>query len=89
MLYRTACMTVAMIMIAGLSGCESLLQENWGRSYETALHQQILNPQAEQNLAPVEGLDGPSAERNMEQYQKGEKQDKKSSSSIGVLTVQK
>ncbi|MEJ2660728.1 MAG: hypothetical protein P8Z73_08400 [Desulfobacteraceae bacterium] len=60
-------------LIAGaivLSGCTgpSMLDQNWGRSVETARYNQTLNPQAGQNLEPVEGLDGHSAENALEAY---------------------
>ena len=41
---------------------ETAIDLNWGRSYETAKYKQILNPDAGQNLDPVEGLDGTAAE---------------------------
>ena len=74
-------------MIAALSiyaGCsngnisireESLLEENWGRSFESAKYNQILNPEARKKESPVEELDGQAAQQTMEQYRKsfGEK----------------
>ena len=73
--------TLIGVMITALSflwGCggsigqkETMLDKNWGRSFETAKHNQILNPEAEKNLEPVEGLDGQASEGNMEQYIKG------------------
>ena len=70
-------------MIAALSiyaGCsngniaireESLLEENWGRSFESAKYNQILNPEAGRKEAPVKELDGQAAQQTVEQYRKG------------------
>lgn len=56
--------------VAGLFGCaetatgrQSRLDRNWGRAFESALYSQILNPEAGKNLEPVEGIEGPVAER--------------------------
>ena len=47
---------------------ETLLERNWGRSYETANYVQLLNPDAEKNLDPVLGLDGTASEYNVGKY---------------------
>ena len=84
---RFISLTAMIAMIAGLSiyvGCsngnisireESLLEENWGRSFESAKYNQILNPEARKKESPVEELDGQAAQQTMEQYRKsfGEK----------------
>jgi hypothetical protein len=62
---------------------------NWGRSFEAAKHNQTLNPDADKNLEPVEGIDGPAAERIMREYTEGGKEKQKSGSGLGVLTIQK
>ena len=49
---------------------ESLLDRNWGRSYETANYMQLLNPDAEKNLEPVVGLDGNASDLNVDKYRK-------------------
>ena len=69
------------IILAGLiaalsisSGCGTAmprLEKNWGDSYESAKLSQIANPEAEENLDPVVGLDGVAAEINTEKYRKG------------------
>ena len=41
---------------------ESLLDKNFGKSFETAKEKQILDPNGRDNLKPVSGLDGESAE---------------------------
>ena len=43
---------------------------NWGRSYEMAKYNQILNPEAGENLDPVEGVPGPVAETTVVKYEK-------------------
>ena len=74
-------------LIAGLgmfSGCggsspyieqESLLDKNWGRSYESAKYNQMLNPDAGKNLEPVTGMDAQAAEGTTEKYRKGFKEE--------------
>jgi hypothetical protein len=85
---------VGAAIAAGILGCQqhtlnqqSLLDQNWGRSFEAARTNQILNPEAGNSLAPVEGLMGPAAERVMGGYIGGEKQQQKSSSEFGVWTI--
>ena len=48
---------------------ETLLDKNWGRSFEEAKYNQILNPGAQKKLAPVIGLDGAAARRNLKKYE--------------------
>ena len=48
---------------------QTLLERNWGRSFEEAKYNQILNPDAQQNSAPVIGLDGAAARRNLKKYE--------------------
>ena len=50
---------------------ESLLDQNWGRSFESAKYNQILNPEAGKNEQPVDELDGQAAQQTVEQYRKG------------------
>ena len=47
---------------------DSTLNKNWGRSFESAKYNQILNPEAGKNLEPVTGLDGVSSENNSNKY---------------------
>jgi hypothetical protein len=69
MIKKTIALTIAGAMLAFFTGCsssgpvyeETLLDKNWGRSVESAKYNQILNPDAGKNLAPVEGLDGKAA----------------------------
>jgi len=56
------------LMVSACSGTETLLQRNWGKSYETATYNQILNPDADKNLKPVDSLDGQAAENDLQRY---------------------
>ena len=101
MLSKITVIAMAALLTIGILGCskgnvsnplgpeESQLDKNWGRSFEAAKHNQTLNPEAEKNLKPVEGLQGPAAEKIMEGYTKDAFQEKKErpSSAFGVLTV--
>jgi hypothetical protein len=83
--------------IAGLIGCtqnvsekksiDSLLDRNWGRSFESAKYNQTLNTDAGKIANPVEGLEGPVGERIMEGYMKGGDPKKKPPTEFGVVTI--
>ena len=68
-----------LFMIAVSSGCatysswegQTEIKENWGKSYALAKEQQILNPDAEENLTPVEGLEGQVGDRIFKGYSSG------------------
>lgn len=66
---------IAIGLIAALSvfsGCgATLLDKNWGKSFESAKSNQILNPEAGQNLDPVAGLEGQAAEGVLGTYRDG------------------
>ncbi len=66
---------IAIGLIAALSvfsGCgATMLDKNWGKSFESAKSNQILNPEAGKNLEPVVGLDGQAAEITLGTYRKG------------------
>ena len=66
---------------------ETLLDKNWGRSYETAKYNQILNPDASKNLKPAVDLDGQAANNNVEKYQDSFKE-KGSQETINILKLQ-
>ena len=70
----TRCLII-IVMIAALSifsGCGATqLEKNWGKSFESAKSNQILNPEAGQNLDPVDGLDGQAAVNSLGKYRKG------------------
>jgi hypothetical protein len=82
---KTMLILTFIIVALVVSGCEhipsarqdTLLNRNFGRSHETAIYNQILDPDAGKNLDPVEGLDGRYVETNMNTYQKGNEKEKK------------
>jgi hypothetical protein len=43
---------------------------DYGVSHKLSKYNQILNPDAEKNLAPVEGMDGKAAHAAVEKYRK-------------------
>ena len=46
------------------------LEQNWGKSYESAKKNQILNPEAGKTVEPVIGLDGQVVEHNLDNRKK-------------------
>ena len=46
------------------------LEQNWGKSFESAKKNQILNPEAGKTVEPVIGLDGEVAEHGVNKYKK-------------------
>jgi len=48
----------------------SRLAMDYGTSYNLAKFNQTLNPDAEKNLQPVTGFDGPVAKNTLDKYQK-------------------
>lgn len=46
------------------------LSSNYGEALRAARDNQILNPNAPENLDPVEGLDGTAGAKSMKRYQK-------------------
>ena len=80
--------TATVLMVVGCEHIPSarqdtLLNRNFGRAYETARYNQILNPDAGKNLQPVEGLDGQLVQENLNTYRKG-----KEKKSENVLTLE-
>jgi hypothetical protein len=85
---------VGAAIAAGILGCQqhtlnqqSLLDQNWGRSFEAARANQIMNPEAGNSLAPVDGLMGPAAARVVNGYITGGEAKQKSSPEFGVWTI--
>jgi hypothetical protein len=76
----------ALSLVSACSGTETLSERNWGRSYETATYNQILNPQADKNLKPVESLDGQAAENDMQRYRDSFKE-KKEAQPVNLINV--
>jgi hypothetical protein len=56
---------------------ETALDQNWGRSYETAKYNQTLNPDAGKNLKPEEGLSGVAAGSSVQKYEDSFKEKQK------------
>jgi hypothetical protein len=53
-------------------GCaQSRLEMDYGTSYQLQKYNQIANPEAEKNLAPVTGMSGQAAQNAADKYQKG------------------
>jgi hypothetical protein len=80
-----------MFMLVGCSGTvpahkETLLERNWGRSFESAKYHQMLNPEAGKDPDPVVGLDGTAAEKNLEKYRQTDIK-KDSSKEFGIISV--
>ena len=70
-------MVLAVFSVVTLWGCAGnlpeskrvdYLEQNWGKSYESAKNNQILNPEAGKSLEPVVGLDGQAAEYGVNKY---------------------
>lgn len=64
---------IALIIAAAflVGGCAtSRVETDFGTSYKLAKFGQTLNPDAENNLDPVEGIDGRSGENIVEKYEK-------------------
>lgn len=99
MLSKTIKIIVGTIVAMGIFACsqqnvlyqknETPLEKNWGRSFESARYNQILNPEAGKNLKPVEGLTGPAAEKVMHDYMTGEKTIQKQTSEFGIVNIKK
>ena len=66
---------IGLVIISFLSftGCFSptRLETDYGTSHKLSKFNQILNPEAEKDLKPVEGFDGTAAEATKEKYDKG------------------
>jgi hypothetical protein len=95
MLKNIAKIAIGAAIALGILGCgqhaltqrESLLDQNWGRSFEAARANQTLNPEAAESLSPVEGLAGPAAARIMDSYISGGNPQQESSPEFGVVTI--
>jgi hypothetical protein len=85
-----------LVLLPVFSGCgennaylqrESLLDQNWGRSFETQKYSQMVDPEAGKNLEPVVGLDGTASENNVEKY-RNSFEDGKAQEMVNVLKLQ-
>ena len=70
---------LAVFSVVSLWGCAGnlpegkrmdYLEQNWGKSFESAKKNQILNPEAGKTVEPVIGLDGQVVEHNLENRKK-------------------
>jgi len=82
----------AVSIISGCNGTttyrkDSTLNRNWGRSYETAIYNQMVNPDADKNLEPVVNLDGIASEHNSLKYKNSFKKTE-SKEIINILKLQ-
>ena len=78
----------AVSMVSACSGTDTLSQRNWGKSYETAAYNQMLNPDADNTLKPVESLDGQAAENNLQRYRDSFKA-KKETQTVNLINLKK
>jgi hypothetical protein len=77
MLKKTIVITVVCAMLPLFVGCgdagnlrrETLLDQNWGRSVESAKYNQYLDPEAGKNPKTVEGLNGEAARNSVNRYE--------------------
>ena len=88
---KTTHKILLVIIVTGMTGCATspVLDQNWGRSYETAKQNQILNPDAGKNMDPVEGLAGPAAERAIKELYHPSEKKQEPSMVIGIETIEK
>ena len=77
---------IAGIFLVSACSAPTLSQRNWGRSYETATYNQILNPEADKNLKPLESLDGQAAENDMQRYRNSFKE-KKEAQPVNLINL--
>jgi hypothetical protein len=69
---------------------ESMLDKNWGRSFEAQKYNQILHPDAGKDVTPAAGLDGQAALKAMEKYHEDSNGNKADSSpEFGILSIKK
>ena len=77
----TAAILVAFLLITACQTnrydheSKTLLEQNWGRSFEAAKYNQTLNPDAPEHLDPPTGMDGAAAESSLERYREGFKKE--------------
>jgi len=63
-------LTIIALALAGCAG-PGRVERDYGTSHRLQVYNQGLNPDAEKNLAPVEGMDGRAAGAAVEKYEKG------------------
>jgi hypothetical protein len=63
-----ACLGIGIVMLAGCAVGPTRLEADYGKSVSLATSSQILDPAAQQNLAPVYGFDGGAAQATLDRY---------------------
>ncbi len=61
---------MAFLMVTACGMQYSRTEMDYGTSYKLSKFNQIANPEAEENLALVSGMDGQAAQENMSKYRK-------------------
>ena len=64
------------------------LKQNWGKSFESAKKNQILNPEAGKVVEPVIGLDGQVVEHNLDNRKKSFEEQKEIETSTAFTISQ-
>ena len=63
-----ACLGIGVVMLAGCAVGPTRLEADYGKSVNLATASQVLDPSAQQNLAPVYGFDGGAAQATLQRY---------------------
>ncbi len=72
MIQKSLILSVLLGMALFTTGCKATrLERDYGNSFRLAKSNQILNPEATENLEPVYGLDGQAAEAVTGRYREG------------------
>ena len=79
----------AVSFISACSGTDTLSQRNWGKSYETATYNQMLNPDADKNLKPVDSLDSQAAKNVHKKYRESFKTKAEKPPAISLINLGK
>lgn len=85
---KISILAIAITAVMAFGGCApTKVEMDYGTSHKLAKYNQILNPEAEKNLKPVEGMDGKAANAAMEEYHKGFGGQQGSQSKESLLTI--
>lgn len=63
-----ACLGIGVVMLAGCAVGPTRLEADFGKSVRIATSSQMLDPAAQQNLAPVYGFDEGAARATLDRY---------------------
>jgi hypothetical protein len=77
----------AVSFISACSGTDTLSQRNWGKSYETAAYNQMLNPDADETLKPVDSIDGRAAKNVHKKYQDSFKKEGAQAAPVSLIDL--